>query len=61
MAYKPLIERVKDYLLGFAAVAVLMMFVSMLQNKIAAAKQMKESARQMRDALKKNNDDMPCI
>ena len=61
VAYKPLIERVKDYLLGFAAVAVLMMYVSMLQNKIAAAKQMKESARQMRDALKKNNDDMPCI
>lgn len=61
VAYKPWIERAKDYLLGFAAVAVLMMFVSMLQNKIAAAKQMKESARQMRDALKKNNDDMPCI
>lgn len=61
IAFKPLVQRIKDYLLGFAAVAVVMMFLSMVQNKISAAKQMKENAKKMMETMKKNNDDMPCI
>lgn len=60
-AYKPLIQRIKDYLLGIAAVAVVLMFISMMQSKLKAVKQMKENAKQMMDGLAKKDDDYPCI
>ncbi len=60
--YKPFIQRIKDYLLGFAAVAILLMFFSMLQNKIAAAKQMRESLKKVKEQyIKDGLDDIPSI
>lgn len=60
--YKPFIERIKDYLLGFAAVAILLMFVSMIQNKIVATKQMKESLKKLKEQyIKEGQDDIPSI
>lgn len=62
MQYKPLIQRIKDYLLGLAAVAVLLMFVSMLRGKLKAAQQMRENLKKYNDTLKLNgNDDYPTI
>ena len=60
-AFKPFIQRIKDYLIGMAAVAVVLMFFSMLQSRLKAARQIRENARKMMDSLNKNKDDMPCI
>ncbi|MCR5455039.1 MAG: hypothetical protein K6F33_08650 [Bacteroidales bacterium] len=49
--YKPLIDRVKDYLLGFAAVAILLMFANALVGKIQAIKKTRESMKQMKEMM----------
>lgn len=60
--YKPFIERIKDYLLGIAAVALVLMFVSMIQNKIVATKQMKESLKKLKEQyIKDGQDEIPSI
>ena len=59
--YKPFIERIKDYLLGFAAVAVILMFVNMIQAKIQAYKQLKKSAKDYMKAIRGGDDDIPSI
>ena len=62
MAYKPLIQRLKDYLLSLAAVAVLLMFVAMLRARIKAAKAAREQMKQYKEALKLNGtDEFPTI
>lgn len=59
--YKPFIERIKDWLLSFAAVAMLLMFANMVQGKIQAARQMKENMKKMQEQLHKNDDEIPTI
>lgn len=62
MTYKPLIQRIKDYLLGLAAVAVLLMFINMVRTKIKAAKDAKENMKKYKDALHLNGqDEFPTI
>ena len=62
MQYQPLIQRIKDYLLGLAAVAVLLMFVSMVRSKIKTAKEMRANLKKYKDTLKLNgNDEYPTI
>ena len=62
MTYKPLIQRIKDYLLGLAAVAVLLMFLSMLRARIKAIKDAREAMKKYKDALKLNgSDEYPTI
>ena len=57
MQYKPLIARIKDYLLGLAAVAVLLLFVSMVKAKIKAAKDARENMKKYQETLKLNGQD----
>lgn len=57
MQYKPLIQRIKDYLLGLAAVAVLLMFVNMLRSRIKAAKDARENLKKYKESLKLNGAD----
>lgn len=60
--YKPLIQRIRDYLMSLAAVAVLLMFISMMRAKIKAAKEMRENMKKYKDTLKLNGkDDYPTI
>ncbi|MBP5398333.1 MAG: hypothetical protein J6Y32_06910 [Bacteroidales bacterium] len=59
--YKPFIERIRDWLMSFAAVAVILMFANMVQGKIQAAKQMKENMKKMQEQLHKNDDEIPSI
>ena len=59
--YKPFIQRIKDWLVSFAAVAMLLMFFNMMQGKIQAARQMKENAKKMQEQLHKNDDEIPSI
>ena len=61
MTYKPLIQRIKDYLMGLAAVAVLLMFVSMVRTKIKAARELRKNMKKYQDALNMNGKDYPTI
>lgn len=62
MAYVPFIQRIKDYLLGVAAVAIIIMFVNMMVSKIKAAKKMKENMKKYQETLQQNrNNDIPSI
>lgn len=61
MAYKPLIQRVKDYLLGLAAVAVLLLFLNMVQAKVKAARELRKNMKQYKEALQNGKDEYPTI
>ena len=60
-AYKSLIERIKDYVMTFAAVAIILMFFSMVQSKLKALKAARENAKQYQEMLQKNNPEIPTI
>lgn len=55
MVYKPLIQRVKDYLLGFAAVSIVLLFFNFMISKFQAWKKMRESMKQMKENMNKLN------
>ena len=58
--YKPFIERIKDWLLSFAAVAMILMFANMVWSKYQAFKQTRENMKKMQKELHKD-DDIPSI
>lgn len=51
MAYKPFIQRIKDYLMGLACVAILLMGVNLLKSKLKVLKQTREQAKKMREMM----------
>lgn len=51
MAYKPFIQRIKDYLIGFAAVAIVLMFLNMLKSKVKMLKQTRDQAKKMKEMM----------
>ena len=51
MVYKPFIQRIRDYLIGLAAVAILLMFFNLLNAKIKTVKQAREQAKKMREMM----------
>lgn len=51
MAYKPFIQRIKDYLLGLAAVAIVLMFLNLLKSKMKLIKQGREQAQKMKGMM----------
>ena len=51
MEYKPFIQRIKDYLLGLAAVAILMMFVNLLSQKLKQLKAARDQAKKMKESM----------
>ena len=53
LEYKPIIQRVKDYLLGLAAVAVILLFISMLRNKYKAYKDKLANMKKLDELMKK--------
>ncbi|MCR4766207.1 MAG: hypothetical protein K5856_08570 [Bacteroidaceae bacterium] len=58
--YKPIIERIKDWLIGFAAVAILMMFFNMLMARLNTLKKMREQAKKLKD-MAGGRQDYPTI
>lgn len=48
MAYKPFIQRIKDYLLGLACVAILLMGLNLLKSKLALVKQARDQAKKLK-------------
>jgi hypothetical protein len=57
MAYKPFIQRIKDYLLGFAAVAILLLFFNLLVSRLVAVKKVYKSMKQYKNLLKTNEQE----
>lgn len=51
MAYKPFIQRIKDYLLGLACVAILLMGLNLLKSKLAQVKQARDQAKKMKEMM----------
>lgn len=56
MAYVPFIQRIKDYLFGIAAVAIIIMFINMVASKVKAAKKMRENLKKYQDGINQNNN-----
>ena len=56
MAYKPFIQRIKDYLLGLAAVAILLMFVNLLSQKMKSLKAARDQAKKMKETMMGQHD-----
>lgn len=54
--FKPFFQRIKDYLLGFAAVAIILMFFNVVQSKIGAVKKLREQQKKMKELFPQNND-----
>lgn len=61
MKYMPLLQRFKDYLLGLASVAVIILLFNNLMAKWQAAKQKKEAIQKQAELLKKQQNDYPTI
>ena len=59
--YKPLIQRAKDYLLGLAAVAILLMFINMLSSKVQSFMKARESMKKMKEMMNDGNNFYPTI
>lgn len=59
--YKPLLDRIKDYLYPLAAVSLLLMFINMIQTKISAAKALKKNAKALKALQKQNSEEYPAI
>ncbi len=55
-AYVPLIQRIKDYLIGLACVAILLLFFNMLSAKIKTIKAAREQAKQYREMMRNNGN-----
>ena len=61
MAYKPFIQRIKDYLLGLAAVAIIIMFMNAAASRFKAWKQMRESMKKYKDMMNGQSNNYPTI
>lgn len=60
-AYKPLFDRIKDYLFGLAAVTIILMFVNMAQAKFKSYKEMKKNAKKLEQMRRQNDNEYPTI
>ncbi|WP_139247484.1 hypothetical protein [Mediterranea massiliensis] len=61
LEYKPWLQRIKDYLYSLAAVAMILLFLNMLQAKLKVLKQARENAKKLREMMDKDNNDYPTI
>ena len=59
--YQPLIQRIKDELMGLAAVGIILMFVNMLITKVQGYKQIRENAKKMEEMMRKTKNNYPKI
>lgn len=59
--YKPFIERAKDYLMGIAAVALVLMLINMVRTRLDGVKAARENATKLEEMRKKMEGDLPTI
>lgn len=60
-AYKSLFDRVKEYLLSLACVAILLMFLNIIAVRIKAMKQARKAAMDMKKMMEQQNNEIPTI
>lgn len=53
--YKPFIQRIKDYLMGLACVAVILLFINMLYAKYKQIKTAREQAKKYEEMMRRNS------
>ena len=56
MVYKPFIQRIKDYLIGLAAVAILMMFFNLFAQKLKQIKAARDQAKKLKESMMGQHD-----
>ena len=63
MTYKPLIQRLKDYLISLACVAVLLLFVNMAVTKYKTTKAARQQLKKYESMMRQNGGagDYPTI
>lgn len=63
MAYKPFIQRIKDYLIGFACVGMIILFFNLIITKIKAAKAARKQMKKYEEMMRQNGsaNDYPTI
>lgn len=61
LEYKPWLERIKDYLYSLAAIAMILLFLNMVQAKLKALKQARENAKKLREMMNNDKSDYPTI
>ncbi len=60
--YKSLWDRAKEYVYGFAAVSMILMFINMAYARIKQVKELREQAKKIKEQLKKSeSNDLPTI
>ena len=59
--YKPFFTRIKNYLFGLAAVAVVLMFANMMQTKYKTYKELKKQAKVMEKMRRETDNEYPTI
>ena len=57
LEYKPLFQRVKDYIMGLAAVAIILLFVSMMITKYKAYKDKVANLKKVNEIMNKQGKD----
>lgn len=55
-AYKPWIERIKDYILSLAGIAIILIFINFVVTKLKTIKQAREVAKKYSNMLNPNED-----
>ena len=61
MEYKPFVQRIKDYLLGLAAVAIIIMFMNAAYSRFKAWKQMRDNMKKYSDMMNGQGNNYPTI
>lgn len=61
MEYKPFVQRIKDYLLGLAAVAIIIMFMNAAFSRFKAWKQMRDNMKKYSDMMNGQGNNYPTI
>lgn len=54
VTYKPFIQRIKDYLIGLACLAVLLLFFNMMSAKMKQIKAARQQAKQYKEMMQRN-------
>lgn len=53
-AYKPFFQRIKDYLIGLACVAILLLFANMVSARLKQLKVARQQAKQYKEMMRRN-------
>lgn len=61
LEYKPLLQRVKDYIMSLAAVAIIILFFSFIVIRLKAAQAMKKAAEEAKKQREQLNANIPTI